>query len=128
MLMIGNSPKVFPFRSKTIYERCFLACPAPNYGNSLFGAGRFVRFSAISIAYWRFMLACWQTCGYFNNVSNNSQQKNGQKRTFFGHPEHHTRLFSPNPCGRGHLPRLVREKYCINLANSVNLVMTKRNN
>jgi len=29
MLMIGKSPKDFPFRSKTIYERCFLACPAP---------------------------------------------------------------------------------------------------
>jgi hypothetical protein len=38
--MIGNFHKGFPFRSKTIYERCFLACPAPNYGNGLFGAGR----------------------------------------------------------------------------------------
>jgi hypothetical protein len=40
MLIIGYSPKGFPLRSKTIYERCFLACPAPNYDNSLFGAGR----------------------------------------------------------------------------------------
>jgi len=26
MLIIGNFPKGFPFRSKTIYERCFFAC------------------------------------------------------------------------------------------------------
>jgi len=83
--MIGNSPKDYPFRSKTIYEPCFLASPAPNYGNRLFGAGRFVRFSAISCAYWRFMFAFWQTYGYFNAVSNISQQKNGQKATFFGY-------------------------------------------
>ena len=48
-----------------------------------------------SIAYWRFpstgsgqvMLACWLTYGYFNVNSNNNQQKNDQKSTFFGHPE-----------------------------------------
>jgi hypothetical protein len=55
-------------------------------------------------AYGRFTFACWQTCGYFNKLSDNSQQKNGQKlpkilaalsvvervyhqeSTFFSHP------------------------------------------
>jgi len=30
-------------------------------GSRLIGAGRFVRFSAISGAYWRLSFACWQT-------------------------------------------------------------------
>jgi len=71
--MIGNSPKVFPFRSKTVYERCFLACICW-YGN--------VRFSAISIAYGRFMFACWQTYGYFNIVSNIVNKKTVKKHFF----------------------------------------------
>ncbi len=50
MFMIGNSPKVFPFRSNIdsrgvgipdIYERYFLACPAPiSRELSSIGAGR----------------------------------------------------------------------------------------
>jgi len=75
----SNRCRIFDFN---IYERCFLACPAPNYGNSLFGAGRFVRFSAISIAYWRFMFAFWQTCGYFNIFSNNVNKKMTKKALF----------------------------------------------
>jgi len=60
-----------------------LACPAPNYGNSLFGAGRFVRFSAIYGAYWRFMFACWLTCGYFNIFQTIVNKKMTKKSTFF---------------------------------------------
>jgi len=40
--------RVFGFAPRLFTNDAFLACPAPNYGNSLFGAGRFVRFSAIS--------------------------------------------------------------------------------
>jgi len=35
-----------------------------------------------SIAYWRFMLACWQTCGYFNVFSNNVNKKMNKKALF----------------------------------------------
>jgi len=33
------------------------------------------------------MFACWLTYGYFNIVSNKSQQKMTKKNHFFGHPE-----------------------------------------
>ncbi len=70
---MGNSPKDFPFRSKTIYERCFLACICW-YEN--------VRFSAITGAYGRFMLAFWLTYGYFNVYSNNVNKKTNKKALF----------------------------------------------
>jgi len=35
-----------------------------------------------SIAYWRFMLACWQTCGYFSILTNNVNKKMNKKALF----------------------------------------------
>jgi len=35
-----------------------------------------------SIAYWRFMLAFWQTYGYFNVFSNNVNKKTNKKALF----------------------------------------------
>jgi len=35
-----------------------------------------------SIACWRFMLACWQTCGYFNIFPNNVNKKMNKKALF----------------------------------------------
>jgi hypothetical protein len=51
-----------------------VACPAPNYGSSLFGAGRFVRFSAKYLPFlWRLVL---------HQISNKVNKKNGQKGLF----------------------------------------------
>jgi hypothetical protein len=36
-----------------------------------------------TIAYWRFMFACWLTCMYFNKVSNNFKKKIKKKALFF---------------------------------------------
>jgi len=62
-----------------------------------FGAGRFVRFSAISIAYGRFMFACWLTLVYFNIFTNNVNKKMTKKALFFAHHHPH----KPPPAAAG---------------------------
>ena len=52
----------------------------------LFGVYLLIRRSAvlryISVACWRFMLACWLTYGYFNMVSNIVNKKMAKKAHF----------------------------------------------
>jgi len=54
-------------------------------GNSRFGTGRFVRFSAIyPVPTGGLTFACWQTRVNFNIFSNKSQEKTAKKTRFFG--------------------------------------------
>ncbi len=50
--------------------------PTTTFGDKL------ERFSAISVAYWRFMFACWLTYGYFNIVYNIVNKKMDKKQLF----------------------------------------------
>jgi len=61
------------------------ACPAPNYGSSLFSAGRFVRFSAKFFACWRLHLPSGKHAIrliYYQTMVNKKMTK---KEFFFGH-------------------------------------------
>ena len=45
-----------------------------------------MRFSAISIAYGRFMLACWLTFAYYNIIPNIINKKMTKKQIFWAIP------------------------------------------
>jgi len=52
---------------------------------TLFGVYLLIRKRAVLryiFAYWRFMLACWQTCGYFDTFANNVNKKMTEKALF----------------------------------------------
>jgi len=83
-LLRRNRKKINETRSVTATGYSF---PGPAGSKSLPLSGLRHANGNVIFAYWRFMFACWLTCGYFNIVSNVSQQKNGKKSTFFGHPD-----------------------------------------